>query len=70
MAPEPELEPVRAVDCPRRFTVLADGGVRASYACGADVVDLEETAVDVELLDERFSRAHHHHRRARNRPRA
>jgi hypothetical protein len=51
---------VRAPRCGRTFTILADGGVKATYDCGAVVVHLDETAVDVRLLEERFSHEHHH----------
>lgn len=53
---------MRAADCPRRFTLLADGGVRVSYACGEVVVVQSETAVDVAVLEDHISRTHHHRR--------
>lgn len=56
-----------AVDCPRRFTLLPDGGVRATYACGDQVTDEDEIAVDVEILADRFPRAHHHRRHLKRR---
>ena len=46
--------------CERTFTVLADGGVKVTFACGAELVRREESAVDVELLRERFPQAHQH----------
>jgi hypothetical protein len=54
-------EPVRAADCPRSFTLLAEGGVRVRWGCGAEVVDRKETAVDVAVLRERAAFQDHHH---------
>jgi len=50
---------VRAAECPRRFTLLRAGGVRTTYACGAQVVS-HENAVDVAVLEDRVPRVHHH----------
>jgi hypothetical protein len=52
---------MRAADCSRTFTLLADGGVLVHWTCGAEAVDREETAVDVDVLADRFPQ-HHHHR--------
>lgn len=46
--------------CGRRFTVLADGGVRVTWDCGATMVSKDETAVDVEVLADHLPRQHHH----------
>lgn len=54
-------EPMRAAGCSRTFVLLAEGGVKAMWACGAEVVRPDETAVDVELLRERIPAEHHHH---------
>lgn len=51
---------VRASKCGRTFTILADGGVKATYDCGTVVVCLDEVAVDIWLLEERIAREHHH----------
>lgn len=47
--------------CGRRFTVLADGGVRVTWDCGATMEAPDETAIDVEVLADHLPR-HHHHR--------
>lgn len=47
--------------CARRFTILADGGVRVTWACGATATHRGETAIDVEVLADHLPR-HHHHR--------
>jgi hypothetical protein len=49
--------------CPRRFMLLAQGGVRISWGCGAvkDVAN-ETGAVDMDILAERFADVDHHHR--------
>lgn len=54
---------MRAADCRPRFELLSAGGVRVSWPCGAELVNAEETAVDVELLRDRFPSHHHHHLR-------
>lgn len=48
--------------CLRRFVVLAAGGVRIRWACGAEKVVAEETAVDVEFLVDHTADLSHHHR--------
>ncbi len=48
-------------DCPREFALLAAGGVLVTYACGAQVAFDDETAVDVDVLEARLPRAHHHY---------
>jgi hypothetical protein len=59
---------VSAADCPRQFMVLGDGGVRVTYACGAEVLLTGEIAIDVEILDDRIAQSHHHHRHRRRAP--
>lgn len=58
---------MRAAECPRKFVLLGDGGVRAEWACGASVERPDEDAVDVDLLAERFGPAHHHQHHLLNR---
>ena len=52
---------VRIRRCTRTFTILAEGGVRIDWACGAHKVDRTEDAVDVEYLADHLP-THHHHR--------
>lgn len=47
--------------CPRKFLILAAGGVRCLWACGAQQDFPTETAVDVEPLESRIDQ-HHKHR--------
>lgn len=59
---------MRAADCPQRFVVRSDGGVVVRWACGAELVNPREAAVDVAVLADRYPRAgHHHHRHVRHR---
>jgi hypothetical protein len=46
--------------CSRRFTFLAEGGVKVTWACGAQREFPDETAVDVEVLADHLPEAHHH----------
>lgn len=48
--------------CSRRFTFLLDGGVRIVWACGAEKVLPDESAVDVEILLDRTADLSHHHK--------
>lgn len=49
--------------CVRTFTILAGGGVKVRWACGAEKVIADEIAVDVEMLaDHTSDMPHHHHR--------
>jgi hypothetical protein len=48
--------------CGRTFTLLAGGGVRVRWDCGAHKDYPHETAVDVEYLADHLPTAHHHHR--------
>lgn len=57
---------MRAADCPRRFVLMADGGVRVVYGCGDAVEDPDEVAVDLAILEDRVDRHHHHHRLPRH----
>lgn len=50
-----------AADCPRRFIMLAAGGVRVRWACGAETVNPRETGVDLLVLAEKAEYDHHHH---------
>lgn len=52
---------MRSADCRARFLLLSAGGVRVEWGCGARVISAAETAVDVEMLRDRFPQ-HHHHR--------
>ena len=47
--------------CARTFVLLAAGGVRVRWACGAELVVADEIAVDVEYLADHLP-THHHHR--------
>jgi hypothetical protein len=53
--------PVSAADCTRTFTLLADGGARVRWACGAVKVNRAEQAVDLEVLERQAWADHHHH---------
>lgn len=54
---------MRAAECPHRFVLLAEGGVRVVWACGDELVNATETAVDIAVLADRpWTQAHHHHR--------
>ena len=48
--------------CRRTFVLLAAGGVKVRWACGAEVVVADETAIDVDILAERPALSHHHHK--------
>lgn len=48
--------------CPRRFILRAEGGVRIVWACGAELVAADETAVDVEYLADHLADVSHHHK--------
>lgn len=48
--------------CGRRFVLLATGGVKVRWACGAEKALPDETAVDVEVLADRTADLSHHHR--------
>lgn len=37
------------------------GGVKVIWACGAELVDTTQTAVDVAVLADRYPAEHHHH---------
>jgi hypothetical protein len=54
---------VRASSCRKRFVLRAEGGVLIRWACGAELIAPDETAVDVEILAERPYSHHHHHLR-------
>lgn len=58
---------MRAADCPQRFVFRTDGGVVVRWACGAELVNAEEPAVDVFVLKDRYPVAAHHHRHVRRR---
>lgn len=69
MVRTPDLppDPVRAANCPRRFTILSDGGVRTAWECGA-VSECgrgsgEWIAMDVRVLEDKIDQhhAHRHH---------
>lgn len=47
--------------CTRTFVILAAGGVKVRWACGAEKVYPNETRVDVEDLAEHLPSHHHHH---------
>lgn len=47
--------------CARRFTILAAGGVRITWDCGAERDVPDETAIDVEVLADRLADVTHHH---------
>ncbi len=53
---------MRAGDCPRRFTLLAEGGVTVTYCCGEALTLADETAVDLDVLEDHVPSAHHHRR--------
>ena len=46
--------------CRRTFVLLSAGGVKVVWACGAEHVVADETAVDVEYLADHLPTAHHH----------
>lgn len=48
--------------CSRTFVLLAGGGVKVRWACGAEKVMADETAVDVEYLADHLSDVGHHHK--------
>ncbi len=52
---------VAARRCARTFRLLAEGGVRITWHCGAERVIADETAVDVEVLADHLPTHHHHH---------
>lgn len=59
---------MRAGDCTRSFLIRAEGGVVVRWACGAELVNAGETAVDVAVLADRYPAAgHHHHHHVRHR---
>ena len=47
--------------CARTFVILANGGVKVKWACGAEKVMPNETAVDVEVLADHLRDVSHHH---------
>lgn len=47
--------------CGRHFELLAQGGVRCRWDCGAERVYPDESAVDVEYLADHLPEHHHHH---------
>lgn len=49
--------------CGRRYLILADGGVRVTWDCGAEKVVTDETAIDVEVLADHTADIAHHHKR-------
>lgn len=48
--------------CRKRFTILAAGGVRITWDCGAEKVCPDETAVDLEVLADHLADVAHRHR--------
>lgn len=46
--------------CERTFVILAEGGVRIRWTCGASVDFPNETAVDVDVLADHLPTTHHH----------
>ena len=46
--------------CTRRFVLLAEGGVKVLWSCGAALVVANETAVDLEYLADHLPTHHHH----------
>jgi hypothetical protein len=48
--------------CGLHFVLLAAGGVKLRWDCGAEKVIKGETAVDVEILADRTADVGHHHR--------
>ena len=47
--------------CRRRFIIRSEGGVLIRWACGAEKVVANETAVDVEVLADHLRDVSHHH---------
>ncbi len=52
--------------CGRRFTILADGGVRVTWDCGAFSDFPDETATDVDVLADHLPATHHHKHKHRH----
>lgn len=47
--------------CKRTFILRSEGGVLVRWACGAEKVCLDETAVDIDLLADHLKDLSHHH---------
>lgn len=56
---------MKAADCARTFVLLAEGGVKVRWACGAEYVSKDEAAVDVAVLAANLPTHHRHHRPAK-----